>query len=70
MSSKRIDPETMRLRRMSYRRSNLRHDRHPADPVVLDVFKRLQWTKDRTRDHELWHRLIGYLVTMEDSRAR
>jgi hypothetical protein len=51
---------------MAYMRARLQHDVHPADPFVLDQFKRLGWyTRDPNAQRQIWDHLLHYLATFE-----
>jgi hypothetical protein len=62
----RLTPEKRKRRRMAYMRAQLRADIHPADPFVLDQFKRLSWyTRDPAAQRQVWDHLLHYLATLE-----
>jgi hypothetical protein len=64
--NKRPTTEKMKLLRLAYMRARLRHDVHPADPFVLDQFKRLGWyTRDPNAQRQVWDHLLHYLATFE-----
>jgi hypothetical protein len=64
--NKRVSPEKMKRLRMAYVRARLRADNHPADPFVLDQFKRLGWCKrDPDAQRQVWGNLVHYLATLE-----
>ena len=56
--NKRLSPDKLQERRMAYLRARLRQDSHPADPVVLDLFKRLRFYRSDLAwraQREAWH---------------
>ena len=76
--TKRLSPATLKRRRRAYWRACLRRDQNPADPVVLQIFQRLQWARKcrpsgqhypSDSERKEWKQLIHYFTTLEDARS-
>jgi hypothetical protein len=69
--SRRLNADKLQRRRLAYVRARLRQDSQPADPVVLDLFKRLRLYKSDLAwraQREVWGDLLHYLTTLEERR--